>query len=91
MKHARITADGLLRAIRSKRSSNHDTIYCPPDIADALKNGLDKGPLRPSNIDSARIAGLEVCELAQLKQAVIVCEKGDIFPLAKDWKYDDGY
>jgi hypothetical protein len=89
MKHTQRTAGGLVQEIRAQRSSNHDTIYCPPEVAETLKTRLDKGPLHSRNIDSFSIAGLGVCELPQLKKAIIVCERGDIFPLAKDWKCDD--
>lgn len=84
----RATPGDLYEAVASTKEPHHDTLYCPPDHADKLARGFSKGLAgvgRTSKID--RVAGLDLIEIPRLDR-VVVCQKGEVFPLAEDWKND---
>lgn len=83
-------AELIIEGVKQKRQSHHDTIYVTEEQANHLKRHVSVGGLTYHSIDSLRIAGLNVEEMSCVTFP-IVCEKGDIFPLAKDWKNGDSY
>lgn len=76
--------DVMMEGIKKRRESHHDTIYCNKAQADALKREVNSPGLLSSNIDSLRIFGLDV-EVLPI-QKPIICQKGDVFDLAKEYK-----
>lgn len=81
----RVSSEELYQAVASAKESRHDTLYCSPDHTQKLARGFSDGTMygRTGSID--RVAGLDIIEIPRLDR-VIVCEKGEVFPLAKDWK-----
>lgn len=81
-----MNTDDILDAIRRSRRPNDDTIYCTihdrQKIADSI-SGISAG----SSVDQLKVAGMEVVPHNKFK-GPIVCRKGDIFPLAKEYKDD---
>lgn len=81
---SRVSGKELLESLQAEKQPKHDTLYCNPSHADKLEQAVSSGVMfRTSNID--KIAGLDVIELPRI-DIPIVCEKGEVFDLAKDWK-----
>lgn len=76
----------LVRAIRANQKQNHDTLYCAPAYKRALLTATLGSTGRADNL---QISGLQVVEHNDFERP-IVCEKGDVFPLAKDFKQGNG-
>lgn len=75
----------LISSIEDERKSHHDTIYCNTKQERTLKLASSVPPSNLSNIDNVRVLGLDVQTLPRIKHP-IVCKKGEVFPLAKDFK-----
>jgi hypothetical protein len=84
----RISAESMIDGVRQSRQSHHDTLYVTKRQHRRLKQHVSVGGLRSGSIDSLRIAGLDV-EARPVITRPIVCQKGEVFPLAKDWKNDE--
>ena len=78
----------LIDNINEAREGHHDTIYCTLDQEEALKEYAGSGAIFSSNVDNARIFGLDVQSLPNISFP-IVCQKGEVFDLAKDYKNGD--
>lgn len=74
----------MMNGIKRRREGHHDTIYCNKSQANALKREVETPGLMSSNIDNLRIFGLDV-EVLPIEKP-IVCRKGEVFTLAKDYK-----
>lgn len=85
----------MVEGIKLERdSSKHDTVYCNFDQYNSIKRVVSSnaiGSISTTNLDSIRVAGLDVHPLKQFPESspLIVCQKGDVFPLAKDYKNSD--
>ncbi len=77
----------LVEGIKQCRDAKHDTVYCNETQAMLLKREVGSPALlSPDAIDDFRIFGLDV-EVLPI-QRPIVCQKGEVFDLAKDYKND---
>lgn len=78
------TGRDLITAIRMNRGAHDDTLYCnnfcKKQILDTINSS---GSFRTS--DSVQVEGLEV-ETHEVFTVPVSCKKGDIFPLAEDYK-----
>jgi len=74
--------------IKQSRESHHDTIYCTKEQERGLKRESTAGGILANNVDNLQFRGLDVQSLPQLS-AAIICQKGEVFPLAKDYKNND--
>lgn len=83
---ARATPDDLFDAVASTKQPHHDTLYCAPSHAEKLVRGLSEGVVF-STTHIQMVAGLEIIEIPRLDR-IVVCQKGEVFPLAEDWKND---
>jgi hypothetical protein len=83
-----IATESIIDGVKRNRQSHHDTIYVTKEQASRLKRHASVGGLKSRSIDSLRIAGLDVETLPRITRP-IVCQKGEVFPLAKDWKNGD--
>lgn len=83
-----IEPESIIDGVEQNRKSHHDTIYVTEAQFKRLKKHAPVGGLHTSSIDSLRIAGLDVESLPRTIRP-IVCQRGEVFPLAKDWKNGD--
>lgn len=82
-------ANNIVERIMLERdSSKHDTVYCNFDQYNSIERVISSNAISTTNLDSIRVAGLDVHPLKQFPESspLIVCQKGDVFPLAKDYK-----
>lgn len=79
-----MSRDEWRQAIKNAREPDHDTVYFPEKYESSLKQSIYPG-LLGDTIDNMQVFGLEVETLPRI-ELPIVCKKGDIFPLARDWK-----
>jgi hypothetical protein len=83
------TAEKLIRAISKERESGHDTLYCTPDVKKQLKRKMSAGIGSSRMVENVEIHGLYVHEIpnpSDGRSVAIVCQEGEVFPLAKDYK-----
>lgn len=72
--------------IKDRQKPGHDTIYCSPRTKQRLLDSV-QGVVRGMTADNLQIAGLRV-ESHKCFDRTILCQKGTVFPLAKDY-HDD--
>lgn len=77
----------LIHKIRKAQKQKHDTLYCNESVKKSLV-GTISGSGRGLRADNLRISGLEVITHERFTQP-IVCERGEVFDLAEDYKYGD--
>jgi len=81
--------DTLIDGIHSQLEGHHDTLYCTKAQEAALKDEVSRGTgLFSGNVDDLQFAGLTVQTLPRIDRP-IVCQKGEVFTLAKDYKNGD--
>jgi hypothetical protein len=80
-----ISADVLVDSIQSRKEDHHDTVYCNESHSRKLERYAAPSGLHPSTIDNLRIFDLSIEEIP-VGRHPIVCRKGEVFPLAKDFK-----
>lgn len=81
------SANDIISGIEAHRDKRHDTVYCSKQQESELIGQISTGILTQS-ADDIRIAGLDVESIPRFESRPIVCQKGDVFPLAKDYKYE---
>lgn len=85
-----VAADEIITAIREEKEPHHDIVYCTSDVKSALKRNLSRGIVSSSSMfDAVRIDGLHVQEIPRPisgRSVAIVCEHGEVFPLAGHYK-----
>lgn len=77
--------DTLTDSIEAQLEGHHDTLYCKERHESMLARQSAAPGMSPSSIDNLRFMGLDVETLPGIKFP-IVCQKGEVFPLAKDYK-----
>jgi len=77
----------LVHKIRKAQKQKHDTLYCNEDAKKSLISTIS-GSGRGLRADNLKISGLEVITHERFTHP-IVCEKGEVFDLTKDYKYGD--
>ena len=85
-----MTASGerMVNEINKVMEPHHDTIYCTERQRTKLARHASGPGLLAGTIDSLVILGLNVETLPRITHP-IVCEKGEVFTLARDFQ-DDG-
>lgn len=78
-------SDNLLNAIRDVQRPHDDTIYCHPEHEEKLLQTIDGFSGSHRGITNVTIAGLDV-EARDCFEFILICQKGDVFPIAKDYK-----
>lgn len=78
----------IAEGIRKNLESSHDTIYCTKFVEQILADYVSSPATRRGVADSISLFGCTVESLPGVDRP-IVCQKGDVFPLAKDYK--NGY
>lgn len=78
-------AKRMMDGIRSVMESHHDTIYCTERQRSALARHVTGPGISAGTIDSLTVLGLNVETLPRIKRP-IVCKKGEVFTLARDFK-----
>ena len=73
----------IVQKIRKVQKQRHDTLYCDDNTKAQILNSISGNGLRRA--DNLRISGLEVITHERF-DFPIVCEKGEVFTLAKDFK-----
>lgn len=76
--------DSILNRTGQTVNQRSDTLYCNKKQAEKLVKKLNRRGILPKNIDDIYIRGLNVTIIPV--DCPIVCKKGDIFNLAKDYK-----
>jgi hypothetical protein len=80
--------DTLIEGIKSQLDGHQDTLYCTKAQESALKSEISTPGLFSQNVDNLRFMGLDVQVLPRIDRP-IVCQKGEVFTLAKDYKNGD--
>lgn len=83
------TAEKLIRAISQEREQQHDTLYCTSDVKKELKRKMSAGIGHSGMVENVQIHGLRVREIpspSDGRSVAIVCQHGEVFPLAEDYK-----
>jgi hypothetical protein len=80
-----IDAESIIEGVEYNKKPHHDTLYVTGRQSKVLKSHVSVGGLECKNINSVSFSGVDV-EVMPGTFRPIVCEKGDVFPLAKDWK-----
>lgn len=80
----RINADEMVDGIQSQIQGHHDTLYCSRHQASKLQQKVSTPGLSPTSVDNFRLFGLDVQALPV--DFPIVCQRGEVFDLAKDYK-----
>lgn len=83
-----MTTHDTLSSLQRVIEPRHDTIYCNPTDADKLASSISGnsfGGNVNTDYDTFRVLGLDVEVMSQI-DAPIVCEKGEVFTLAEDFK-----
>jgi len=75
----------LIEGIEKQLEGHHDTLYCTKAQESALKSEVSTPGLMSTNVDDLRFMGLDVQTLPRIERP-IVCQKGEVFNLAKDYK-----
>lgn len=89
MNHNAYNGQDLIDGIKAVRdSSEHDTVYCNFEQYGSIELYLKNNGPNLNTVDQLRVAGLDIHPLKALPDdgRAIVCQKGDIFPLAKEYK-----
>lgn len=78
----------LMDAIGKQVKPHHDTIYCTDRQKGSLASTISGSSFGGSRAraDNLTIMGLDVVVLPRIERP-IVCRKGEVFDLAKDYKY----
>lgn len=83
---AAIDSQSIIKGVEYNKKPHHDTLYVTRRQFQMLKSYVSVGEdLNSDNIDSIRFSGVRVEVIPGIVRP-IVCEKGEVFPLAKDWK-----
>jgi hypothetical protein len=82
---AAIDSESIIKGVEYNKKPHHDTLYITRRQFQMLKSYVSVGDLNCNNIDSVRFSGVTAEVLPGIVRP-IVCEKGEVFPLAKDWK-----
>ena len=77
--------DTLIEGIESQLDGHQDTLYCTKAQESALKSEISTPGLLSQNVDNLQFMGLDVQVLPRIDRP-IVCKKGEVFTLAKDYK-----
>lgn len=85
-----VSGRALIESVAEQRSGHHDTLY----VTQQQKNILEEAVCQQIELESVRsisVAGLRVEALPENSAITrpIACQKGDVFPLAQDWKNKD--
>lgn len=75
----------LIESVKKQLQTEHDTLYVNQSQHLKLKREVATPGLSTSVVDDVKICGLEVITITDLDFAIL-CQKGDVFPLAKDWQ-----
>lgn len=87
-----MNGNSIIESIKVNQHPRFDTLYCTSDQKDALVASIASGQSTSYrygdlgiSTDRLRVFGLEVKVIESLNRP-IMCEKGDVFPLAKDYE-----
>lgn len=83
-----VPADTLIEGIENQLDGDKDTLYCTESQELALKSEVTTAGLMGTNVDDLQFMGLDVQVLPRIERP-IVCQKGEVFTLAKDYKNGD--
>lgn len=82
-------SEEIVNQIKDEIEPRHDVIYCNTVHEMILKEWVvmkrSPGGISSRSIDNIRILGLPVQVLPEIER-VIVCQKGEVFDLAKDYR-----
>lgn len=83
----RVSASDLYDGVAAAKQPDHDTLYCSPEHQNKLLEEAAQGTMSmySSSKENIKIAGLNVITFPQIERP-IVCQKGEVFPLAADHK-----
>lgn len=81
--------DAFVEAVEDELSTRDDTLYISEADYQSLRRWASNkaGELKSPAIDTVRLLDLEI--VVTPVPVPIVCQRGDVFPLAKDWKNGD--
>lgn len=74
----------ILKGIQQERRATHDTLYCHPQHEKALLASVQGMRFTKGEVTNPTVFGLDIQTHPQFVRP-IVCQKGDVFPLARDW------
>lgn len=84
----------MLKETSMSASSRHDTLYCTEEQINEMIRAsgvVNEMGVHANRVDNLKFYGLEIEVLPRYDgERAILCKKGDLFPLARDWKEDDG-
>lgn len=83
------SGEDILEGIRAAQKHRHDTLYCNDYYERKLLSMMNGNSTTLRQADNVQIYGLQVVTHERFEHP-IVCEKGDIFDHARDWKDGDG-
>lgn len=75
----------ILDAVWDNQKPHHDTLYVSRETYLTIRHILSTDGLSPQSVDNIKVSRLDVVPIEGLDVAIL-CEKGQIFPLAKDWQ-----
>lgn len=76
----------LIEEINKERQPHHNTVYCSAETYRSIERTMSAGISGTRSIDNVRVAGLEIITHQAFGDAVIVCKRGEVFPLTKHFK-----
>lgn len=82
-----MNVEDVLDSVPEKMHDRHTTLYCSPQQEKQLIRhiGSSVSGMTSSDIESVTIRGITVEPLPGIEKPIL-CKKGDIFPLAKEYE-----
>lgn len=77
--------DNLVREVQQEQLPKHDAILCKPTDASRIINVASKGVNVPSG-SNFNFRGLEIVPLEGWVDTPTLCQKSEVFPVARNWK-----
>lgn len=85
----KLRQESILDSIMRVRRGHHDTLYVDSNQRTVLRREVTIPSINSSQVTDMTVCGLDVVQLPTGLPAAISCKKGEVFPLAKDWKNGD--
>lgn len=79
-----ISGQDLIDGIAASLGGEADTVYCNTNHYDKIADEMTRG-IYTGSVDNLELFELDVVVIDEMK-APIICKKGTVFPLAKEYK-----
>lgn len=79
-----VSGQDLIDGVSASLDGEADTLYCNQNHHNKLSDEMTRG-IYSNSVDNLELFGLDVVVIDELP-VPIICKKGTIFPLAKEYK-----